>query len=160
MTLTTGGLLTGTILLIAYAMYWWHRERTASALYWFAAHASYGILAILATGSILGAAGAVALWGSNGLGDLTLVFGVGGDTHDLTRGATVAALNGGGRFAVACLTAALAGRLYFKRDGRLKIAAGVIVGLCFGLSATIAGAAAVPLASAVNTVGVAWTAIR
>lgn len=159
MTLTTGGLLTGTCLLASYLTYWWYRERTPGNLGWFAATAAYGILAMLATGSLLAYTGSAFLWGSNGLGDITLVYGVGGTTGDVTRAASSVVLNGGGRFAVAVITVVLIFRIKFKPTGRIKVVAGVLCGICFALSATVAGAAAVPLASAVNTIGVAWTQV-
>ncbi|SOB84222.1 hypothetical protein [Streptomyces sp. 1331.2] len=157
-TVTLGGLAVGASLLVLSAIRWWFRDghQPAAAVPYLLATA-YGMLAILTTGGLLGGSAGVALWGANGLGDLSLVYGVGGTTTDVTR-ANQVALSPGGYVIVLLLTVVIVG--LWKWAGKVpngKLAAGIGTGVCLGLSGTIAGAAAVPLASAVNAAGVLFT---
>ncbi|MET9617539.1 hypothetical protein [Kitasatospora indigofera] len=157
-TVTLGGLTVGTALLILSAIRWWFRDghQPAAAVPYLLATA-YGMLAILTTGGILGGTAGVALWGANGLGDLSLVYGVGGNTGDVTRARQIA-LSDGGYVMVLLLTVILFGLWkWATKVPNGKLAAGIGTGVCLGLSGTVAGAAAVPLASAVNAAGILFT---
>jgi hypothetical protein len=152
---TLGAVFTGFALLIVYGFYWWHREGHAvTALGSWLLAMAYGMLAILTTGSALWVIAGTALWGSGGLGDLALVFGVGGTTGDVTASHTVA-LTSGGSFVVGLLTVVMACLLTFGRHRIpwLKTVGGMLAGICLALSSVVAGPAAVPLASAVNLLG-------
>jgi hypothetical protein len=159
-TVTLGGVAIGTGILVLTGIRWWFREkRQIAALTPFLLSAAYGMLAILTTGGILGGAAGIALWGANGLGDLSLVYGVGGTTSNVTRAHQVA-LAPGGYVIVFLLTLVIVG--LWKWAGRIptgKLFFGIIAGICLGLSGTVAGAAAVPLASGVNALGLGFTAI-
>jgi hypothetical protein len=156
---TLGAVVFGLGLLIVYAFVWWYREghKVGALVPWLLAMA-YGMLATLTTGSLLWYAAGTALWGSGGLGDLGLVFGVGGTTRDVTARTTVA-LTSGGSVIVALLTVVMVCLLTIarKRIPWLKTAGGMIAGICLALTSVIAGPAAVPLASAANFIGSPFT---
>lgn len=151
---TLGGVTVGVAILILVGLHWWFAgKRRASLLVPFLLAFAYGMLAILSAGGLLGAAAGVALWGSNGLGDLALVYGVGGGAPNVTREQPTA-LTDGGHAIVLLLTVTLVGLWKFARKvPNLHIAAGSAAGVSLGLSGTLAGIAAVPLASAVNILG-------
>lgn len=155
-----GGLTVGLGILVWCLLQWWFREKhRIGALLPFILAALYGMLLILSAGGLLGGSAGVALWGANGLGDLTLVWGVGGGTQDVTRG-TPLPLTNGGHAVVVLLTVVLVG--LWKFAGKIpnaKIGLGVLAGICLGLVGSIAGAAAVPLASGVNLLGSGLTAL-
>lgn len=157
---TLGGVVVGLALLLLTVLKWVFREkRRPSAIVPFALALAYGMLLILSAGGILGSIADITLWGANGLGDLTLVWGVGGGTQNVTR-ASQMALTNGGHAIVILLTVALIG--LWKFAGKVpngKLAAGVVCGICLGLSGAIAGAAAVPLASGANLLGLSLTAV-
>ncbi|WP_030267929.1 hypothetical protein [Streptomyces sp. NRRL B-24484] len=156
---TLGAVFTGLALLIVYGFVWWYREghRAAALLPWFLAMA-YGILATLTAGSLLQVLAGTALWGSGGLGDLALVFGVGTGTGDVTASSSVALTKGGG-IVVALLTVVMVCLLTIARRSIpwLKTAGGMVSGVCLALTSVIAGPAAVPLASAANLIGSIFT---
>ncbi|MEU1892757.1 hypothetical protein [Streptomyces pristinaespiralis] len=149
----------GLALLILNGLQWWFREKKRpTALVPFVLALAYGMLLILSAGGLLGTLADVTLWGANGLGDLALVWGVGGGTQDVTRGAQ-AALTNGGHAIVLLLSVVLVG--LWKFAGKIpngKIGQGIVCGICLGLSGAIAGAAAVPLASGANILGLGLTA--
>jgi hypothetical protein len=157
---TLGGVTVGAAILIATVIKWVFREKKSpAALVPFVLALAYGMLLILSAGGLLGSAADVALWGANGLGDLSLVWGVGGGTQDVTRTGTMA-LSNGGHAVVLLLTVALIA--LWKFAGRIpngKLAAGILCGICLGLSGAVAGIAAVPLASGANILGLGLTAV-
>jgi hypothetical protein len=159
-TVTLGGVAIGAGILVLAGLRWWFREkRQIAALTPFLLSAIYGMLAILTAGGLLGGAAGIALWGANGLGDLALVYGVGGTTADVTRARQIA-LSPGGYVVVFLLTLVIVG--LWKWAGKIPTGTlffGIVAGSCLGLSGTIAGAAAVPLASGVNAIGLGFTAI-
>jgi hypothetical protein len=159
---TLGAVATGLGLLIVYAFVWWCREahKVSALVPWLLAMA-YGILATLTAGSILQGLAGIALWGSGGLGDLALVFGVGGTTRDVTATSS-AALTSGGSVVVLLLTVVMICLLTIarKRIPWLKVAGGAVAGVCLAFTSLIAGPAAVPLASAANFVGSVFEAHR
>jgi hypothetical protein len=157
-TVTLGGVTVGASILIAYATYWWHREKHhPRAVVPFLLALVYGMLLILSGGGLLGWAAGITLWGANGIGDYSLIWGVGGTTMDVTR-ARQLVLQPGGHVVVVLMTVTLVSLLVFARKLRSwKVFVGVACGICLALSGTIAGAAAVPLGSGVNALGSVFT---
>ncbi|MGW6915551.1 hypothetical protein ACWGB8_17290 [Kitasatospora sp. NPDC054939] len=157
-TVTLGGLCVGISVLIGIGVRWWFHEahRPAAAVPYLLSIA-YGMIGIISTGGLLSGVFGIALWGASGLGDLALVFGVGGSTADTTRAQQVA-LTSGGYVTVLLLTVTVICLVRWASAVPVrKVIAGSLGGACLGLSGTVAGAAAVPLASAVNALGAAVT---
>jgi hypothetical protein len=119
----------------------------------------YGLLAVLATSGVsaLGFISQLGLWAGDNLGTLALVYGVGGTSPAVTRAQPVVLTPGG--YAVYLIwTALVVGHhVWARRRPRIQSALGVVAGVCLGLSAGVAGIAAVPLGSIVNLLG-AWYA--
>jgi hypothetical protein len=155
---TLGGAAAGFGILVMAAIRWWFREKhKPAAAVPFLLALAYGTLLILSGGGLLGGLAGITLWGGNGLGDLALVYGVGGTTANVTR-ARQLVLTPGGHVVVLLFTLALIG--LWKWAGKVpngKIAAGIIAGVLLGLSGTYAGAAAVPLGSGADMLGLAFT---
>jgi len=161
-TVTLGGICVGLSLLIGIIIRWWFKEaHKVAALVPYLIAFAYGTLAILTTGSLLAGAAGITLWGFNGLGDLGLVYGIGGQTGSVTRGGSQAVLTSGGYAVMFLFTAAIISlALWAKKHVPTgKLAAGALAGILFGLSGTWAGAAAVPLASTVNLIGIPITQV-
>ncbi|MCP3817819.1 hypothetical protein NLX86_06615 [Streptomyces sp. A3M-1-3] len=155
-----GGVTVGTGILVLTGIRWWHRDkRRTAALVPFLLSAAYGMLLILSAGGLLGAIAGITLWGSNGLGDLALVWGVGGGTPDVTRSKQMA-LSDGGHAVVVLLTLALYGLWrWANKVPNAALGTGAVAGISLGLSGSVAGIAAVPLASAANLLGLGLTAL-
>jgi hypothetical protein len=155
---TLGGVAVGAALLLAFLIRWWFEEKhKLSRLVPFALSLAYGMLLILSGGGLLGGLAGLALWGSSGVGDLALVWGVGGTTMDVTR-ARQLVLDPGGHVVVLLVTVVLVCLWQWARKvPNWKIAAGILCGICLALSGTLAGYAAVPLASGVNLLGLPFT---
>lgn len=153
-----GGVTVGAAILITYGIYWWHQEkRKPGRAGAFLLATAYGMLLILSGGGLLGWGAGLTLWGANGVGDHSLVWGVGGTTMDVTR-ARQLVLQPGGHVIVLLLTVALIALWKWAHKIRSwKLAAGIICGICLAMSGTVAGAAAVPLGSSVNAVGAVFT---
>lgn len=156
-----GGVAVGAALLVAFALRWWFKEghKPVKAIPYLLSVA-YGMLLILSGGGLLGVLAGWALWGSNGLGDMSLVYGVGGTTMNVTR-ARQLILTPGGHVIVLLISVALF-CLWKWAKGKVphyKIAWGAMTGVSLALSGTLAGAAAVPLGSAVNFAGSAFTGV-
>lgn len=166
-----GGITLGTIIVIAVVFRWFKKSggggkknddggsRDWKALVPFFAALSFGILAVLAAGpaSALGLITRFGLWGGDGIGYAYLVWGIGGNSPDVTRATPVVLTDGG--YAIFAIWAALMvfQFLWSKKLPKLQTAAGIFAGVLLGLSQGIAGMAAVPLASAVNAGG-SWYA--
>lgn len=157
-TVTLGGVAVGTALLIGTLIRWWFKEKhRPSDLLPFVLSIAYGMLLILSGGGLLGRSANVALWGANGIGDGVLHYGVGGTTMDVTR-ARQLVLDSGGHVVVALLTVALVSLwMWAPKVRNWKLALGVLAGVCLALSGTMAGAAAVPLGSGVDALGLVFT---
>lgn len=153
-----GGVVVGIGIVLLVGIHWWHRgKRKPAALAPFLLSAAYGMLLILSAGGMLGTLAGWTLWSGNGLGNMALVYGVGGGTPDVTR-THQAALTDGGHAIVILVTLVLFA--LWKWAGKIRngqIAAGIVAGICLGLSGTVAGSAAVPLASAANALGLGLT---
>lgn len=157
---TLGGVTIGLALLIRHLIQWWpglKALRTAPAqhalnLAPFLAAWAYGVLAILTVGGLIGWIADTTLWITNWLGDAALVWGVGGQVGQTTRGAGYLPLTQTGAAIVLLLTVALVAAV--KKSSRgADLKAGAWCGICLGTSAGIAGFAAVPLAQAANWAG-------
>ncbi|MEV3946991.1 MULTISPECIES: hypothetical protein [Streptomyces] len=165
-----GGITFGTIIVVLVTLRWWKKGgggkksddgggRDWKQLIPFAVALAFGILAVLAAGpvSALGLITRLGLWGGDGIGYAYLVWGIGGNSPDVTR-ANPVVLTDGGYMIFAIWTAVMIGLyLWSRKLPRLQTALGILAGILLGLSQGIAGMAAVPLASAVNVAG-SWYA--
>lgn len=160
-----GGITLGTIIVVLVVLRWHKKSgggkkgddggRDWKQLIPFFVALAFGILAVLAAGPIsaLGLITRLSLWGGDGIGYAYLVWGIGGNSPNVTR-ATAVVLTDGGYMIFAIWTAVMIGlHLWSKKMPRLQSALGILAGVLLGLSQGIAGMAAVPLASAVNMAG-------
>lgn len=157
---TIGGVTVGLCILIATIVQWYPGYRTLKKkpvpflgqLLPFVLAWAYGVLAILTVGGLVGWIADTTLWISNWLGDVALVWGVGGQVGQSASGGTYLPLTQTGTALVLILTVAMvAGAKKSKYGSDLK--RGAWCGICLGTSAGVAGFAAVPLAQAVNWAG-------
>ncbi|KUL59661.1 MULTISPECIES: hypothetical protein [Streptomyces] len=166
-----GGAAVGTIILFLVLQRWWLKGskgksdgdggggRSWKTLLPFGLGSLYGMLAILAAGGLLGTIVGIALWGANGLGDLALIYGVGGNSPMASRGQQLA-LTDGGHVIVLLTTALVIGAWrWSKKFPRKQVGLGVLCGICLGLNAGIAGIMAIPLANFANVAGSWWTGV-
>lgn len=153
-----GGVTVGSAILVGVLIRWYFQEKHKAAhLVPFTLSIAYGMLLILSGGGLLGGSAGIALWGANGLGDGALHYGVGGTTMDVTR-VRQFVLDPGGHVVVLLITVALIALWKWAPKVRnWKIALGILCGICLALSGTMAGAAAVPLGSGVDALGVVFT---
>ncbi|MYX16867.1 hypothetical protein GTY67_26320 [Streptomyces sp. SID8374] len=157
---TIGGVTVGLCILIATLVQWYPGYRTLKKkpvpflgqLLPFVLAWAYGVLAILTVGGVVGWIADTALWISNWLGDVALVWGVGGQAGRSANAATYLPLTQTGTALVLILTVGMiVGAKKSKYGSDLK--RGSWCGICLGTSAGVAGFAAVPLAQAVNWAG-------
>lgn len=156
---TRGGVAVGIVILVLYLIEWWPGWRAlkkkplpfVGKLLPFALAWLYGMLGILTTMGLIGLGFDSALWAANWLGDVAGWVLAGAQTQQASRG-VYAPLSGDGVWMVVIFTAVAYG---FARKGPYQrdVRRGVLVGMCLGTSAGIAGLAAVPVASATNTAG-------
>jgi hypothetical protein len=107
--------------------------------------------------SVVGAGAWAALWAGQLAGYAGLVYGVGGHDQNVTRGHQLV-LTPGGYVVLLLVTVVLLALMKFSpKINKGKVVGGFIAGCCLGLTGTIAGAAAVPLASGANLLGAAFT---
>lgn len=166
-----GGITLGTIIVVLVVLRWFKKGggggkkgddgggRDWKQLIPFFVALCFGILAVLAAGPIsaLGLITRLSLWGGDGIGFAYLVWGIGGESPNVTRASPVV-LTDGGYAMFAIWTAVMIGLfLWSKKLPKLMTIFGIFAGILLGLSQGIAGMAAVPLASAVNAGG-AWYA--
>jgi len=167
-----GGITLGTIILAMTVQRWWKKgsggrgkgddgsgSRDWKSLLPFVLALCFGILAVLAAGpaSALGLITRFSLWSGDGIGTIYLVYGIGGNSPNVTRASQVV-LTDGGYAMFAILTALMIGQhLWSKKLPKKQTLLGILAGILLGLSRGIAGIAAVPLASLVNVMG-AWYA--
>lgn len=157
---TFGGVTIGLCLLIHQLVTWWPGYkplmkdplRQAARLAPFLLSWSYGCLTTLGVGGLVGTLSSAALGLSNWLGDVALVWGVGGNAGEMAARRTFTPLSGPGIAVVLILTVALIAAVKKSRHSS-EIKRGAWCGICLGTSAGIAGFAAVPLAMAANGLG-------
>ncbi len=161
-TVTLAGIAAATGIIIWFGMHWWLKEgHKPKKLISFLLAMAYGILAILGTAGAWSALGAIswgALWLNNLAGYAGLVWGVGGSDQNVTRPQQVVLTPGGYVILFLC-TIVLLALVKFSKVSKGKVIGGFVAGCGLGLSGSIAGAAAVPLASAVNMLGVGFTGV-
>lgn len=156
-----GGVALGVGIILMFLIRWWFREkRQWAALVPFILAHLYGMLAALATftaWSVLGAITWLTIWAANVAGYAGLVYGVGGNAPNVTRGTPIVLTNGG--FVVIFLFTLVFFALWkwAPRVPNWKLGAGMFSGICLALSGSVAGAAAVPLGSGVNMLGSLFT---
>jgi hypothetical protein len=117
----------------------------------FLACLAYGTLLILSAGGLIGAAADWSLWGTNQIGDIVLVYGVGGTSPDVTRSSNLALTAGGHAVIIVVTVVFLA--VSSIRGMRWDFARGILSGISLGLSASVAGAAGYVLAPVVSYAG-------
>jgi len=157
---TYGGVTIGLCILLYELVTWWPGRkalmkdpaRQAAELLPFLLSWSYGCLTTLGIGGLIGLASGAALGLSNWLGDVALVWGVGGSSGQLAAAPSFVPLSGPGIALVLILTIGIVAAAKKSRHGS-AIKRGSWCGICLGTSAGVAGFAAVPLATAVNWLG-------
>lgn len=112
---------------------------------------AYGALLVLSAGGIIGAAADWSLWGTNTVGEVILVYGVGGTSPDVTRSSHLALTPGG--HAVVIIVTVVFAAVASRRGFRLDFVRGVLSGVSLGLASSIAGAVGYVLAPVVSTAG-------
>ncbi|MFD5105705.1 hypothetical protein [Streptomyces cinereoruber] len=159
---TLGGVTIGLAVLIKHLIDWYPGAKAlkkdpakhAAALAPFLIAWCYGALGVLTVGGLIGWAFDAALWATNWLGDVALVWGVNGPMGTVSRAPTYLPLSVTGNCLVLLLTVAIFAAMK-KERWRTGLKRGMWSGLGLGTSAGIAGFAAVPLAQAVNFAGAA-----
>ncbi|MER7967768.1 hypothetical protein ABTX35_01925 [Streptomyces sp. NPDC096080] len=157
---TFGGVTIGLCLLVHQLVTWWPGYKSllsdpaghAARLLPFLAGWAYGCLTTLGVGGAVGWVSGAVLGISNWLGDVALVWGVGGDSGQSAARAAFLPLSGPGLGVVLILTAAFLAAVKKSRYGS-ELKRGAWCGITLGTSAGVAGFAAVPLATAANWLG-------
>ncbi|MFF2405739.1 hypothetical protein [Streptomyces sp. NPDC058092] len=157
---TFGGVTVGLCLLIHHLVTWWPGRKAlmkdpakhAATLAPFLLSWAYGALTTLGVGGLVGLVSGTVLGLSNWLGDVALVWGVGGTAGELAARHTFVPLSGPGLAVVLILTVALLAAVKKSRYGS-ELKRGAWCGICLATSAGVAGFAAVPLAVGVNWLG-------
>ncbi|MFE2300826.1 hypothetical protein ACFXAW_21885 [Streptomyces sp. NPDC059445] len=159
---TYGGVTVGLCLLGYQLVTWWPGRKQlmkdplkhAARLAPFLASWCYGCLTTLGVAGIIGTASSAVLGLSNWLGDVALVWGVGGSTGQLAAAKTFIPLSGPGAALVLIATAVFIAAVKKASQATASILkCGAWCGITLGTSAGVAGFAAVPLAMAANHVG-------
>ncbi|QJT01777.1 hypothetical protein G9272_16875 [Streptomyces asoensis] len=154
---TLGGVTVGLSLLGWDVAQWWagHKKHfTLKALRQLAptlACLSYGALLILCAGGIIGGLADWSLWGTNQIGDVGLIWGVGGTSPGVTRSSYVG-LTPGGHSVVVIATVILAA-VAAKRGWRWDYVRPIGAGISLGLAKSVAGAIGLIVAPTVSWAG-------
>ncbi|MCZ4605358.1 hypothetical protein O3S80_16705 [Streptomyces sp. Lzd4kr] len=157
---TAGGVTVGLCLLIHQLVTWWpgYKRLTkdpvkqAAELLPFLLGWAYGCLTTLGVGGLVGLVSGAILGLSNWLGDVALVWGVGGAGEQEVGAKTFVPLSGPGLAVVLILTVAFIAAAKKSSYGS-ELKRGAWCGICLGTSANVTGFAAVPLATAANVIG-------
>ncbi|MCG7203976.1 hypothetical protein [Streptomyces arenae] len=112
---------------------------------------AYGALLILSAGGIIGASADWSLWGTNQVGDVVLIYGLGAPTPAVTR-STHLALTPGGHAAVIIITVVIIA-VCSKRGFRWDFVRQILAGVSLGLASSIAGFIGFAVAPTVSWVG-------
>lgn len=152
-----GGVTTGLSLFAWDFARWFASHKKRLALKALAALApqilcmAYGALLVLSAGGLIGALADWSLWGTNQVGNIVLVYGLGASTPTVTRSSQLA-LTPGGHAAVIIITVvfiAIASRRGFRWD----FVRHVLSGVSLGLASSIAGVVGVAVAPSVSWAG-------
>ncbi|MGQ4358548.1 hypothetical protein [Streptomyces sp. SAS_272] len=98
---------------------------------------AYGALLILSAGGIIGGLADWSLWGTNQVGDIVLVYGLGAATPTVTR-ASHLALTPGGHAAIIIITVVIVA-VCSRRGFRWDFVRQIFAGIALGLASSIAG---------------------
>jgi hypothetical protein len=158
---TIGGVTVGLCILGYFVTSWWPGRkaltkdplRHAADLAPFLFAWSYGCLTVLGIGGLIGWIADTALWISNWLGDVALVWGVGTAAGQAAGGTVYLPLTQTGGAIVLILTAVMVALVKKSTKHGQTLKLGAWCGLTLGTSAGVAGFAAVPLAQGVNWLG-------
>ncbi|MCX4575631.1 hypothetical protein OHB41_21045 [Streptomyces sp. NBC_01571] len=152
-----GGVTVGLSLLAWDFTRWWasHKKRFAvkslSALLPQVLCLAYGALLILCAGGIIGALVDWSLWGTNQVGDIVLVYGLGAPAPNVTRAGHLA-LTPGGHAAVIIITVVITA-VCSRRGFRWDFVRQILAGISLGLASSIAGAVGIVVAPTVSWAG-------
>lgn len=157
---TIGGVTVGVCILAYHLVTWYPGAKTLrndpvrqlGKLLPFLTAWCHGALVVLGVGGLIGWVADTALWISNWLGDAALVWGVGGQAGAHANGHSYLPLTQTGTGVVLILSACMAAAMK-KPKYRSDLSRGMWCGVCLGMSAGVAGLAAVPLAQAANWLG-------
>lgn len=157
---TFGGVTVGLCILIHHLVTWYpgHKAlmkdpaKQAAKLAPFLLGWAYGCLTTLGVGGLVGLISGTILGLSNWLGDVALVWGVGGNGSQSAARTTFVPLSGPGLGVVLILTVAFVAAAKKSSYGS-ELKRGAWCGITLGTSAGVAGFAAVPLAQAANWLG-------
>lgn len=112
---------------------------------------AYGALLVLSAGGIIGALADWSLWGTNQVGAVVLVYGLGATTPDVTRSSHLALTPGGHAVIIIATVVVLA--VSSRRGVRWDFVRGVLSGISLGLASSIAGAVGFLVAPVVSWAG-------
>jgi hypothetical protein len=161
-TVSLAGIAAATGIVVWFGMHWWIKEgHKPKKIVSFLLSIAYGILAVLGAAGAWSGLGTLAwgaLWVNNIAGYVGLVWGVGGHDQNVTRASQIVLTPGGYVILFLC-TVVLAALVKFSKIAKNKVIGGFIAGCGLGLSGSIAGAAAIPLASAANMLGSGFTGV-
>jgi len=157
---TYGGVTVGLCLLIQHLVTWYpgYKRLTSDAvkqaakLLPFLLGWAYGCLTTLGVGGLVGLISGTILGLSNWLGDVALVWGVGGQGEQQAGAKTFVPLSGPGLGVVLILTVAFVAAAKKSSHGS-ELKRGAWCGICLGTSAGVAGFAAVARGTAANVIG-------
>lgn len=159
---TYGGVTVGLMILGYQLVTWWPGRKQfmkdplkhAARLLPFLLSWAYGCLTTLGVGGAVGWVSGAVLGISNWLGDVALVWGVGGAGGQSAARATYLPLSGKALGVVLILTACFIAAVKKSSEDQSKtLKLGAWCGITLGTSAGVAGFAAVPLALAANWIG-------
>ncbi|WP_328425995.1 hypothetical protein [Streptomyces sp. NBC_00443] len=152
-----GGVTTGLSLFAWDFTRWWtgHKKRLAmkalTALLPQLLCMAYGALLVLSAGGLIGAAADWSLWGTNQVGDIVLVYGLGASTPNVTRSSQLA-LTPGGHAAIIIITVVVIA-VCSRRGFRWDFVRQILAGVSLGLASSVAGAVGLVVAPSVSWAG-------
>lgn len=158
---TYGGLVIGLAIVLYQVIEWYpglqplkkktrtHLVRLLPFLFGF----SVGMLCVLSAGGIIGKFAHFTVWSLSWLGDAALIWGIGGERESVTAASQQALTNGGHAMTLLAVAVFLA-LMKKKEETRKRCKWGWLGGVMLGLVKSVAGAFAIPLASAMNAAGV------
>lgn len=160
---TMGGVVLGLFILIRWAIEWWPGVKVLRTGWQHAAASAapfifswcFGALCVMTVGGVIGMVADVTVWGGSWAGDMAGVVGVGAEAGQAAGRGGVQALTNGGKWMVLLIFAVWLGVRSRKGTDTSAMHKGLLSGTLLGLSGSVLGKAAVPLASITNTAA-AW----